>query len=100
MTHDTTVEDDDDDEDWSQWEDDDWEDTAYLKTVAERLPGWFIMKMESFNRQTFQKVEVWLRDNVKYGGYETLGWASGCSYSVGVAFEHGKDAMLFKLRWR
>lgn len=95
MTHDN-----DDDDDWDVWEDDDWEDNEFLAKVSERLPGWHLMKMQNFNRSTFMQVEKWLKSNVKFGAYETLGWSAGCSYSVGVAFENGKDAMLCKLRWR
>lgn len=80
---------------------DEWEDTGFLKSVAEKYPGWFLVKLPGFTARTFVEVKEWLvDDNVRYGKYEPIGWSSNCAYSVGVVFENAKDAVMFKLRWR
>ncbi len=83
------------------FEDDDWEDADFEKDVNEKHPGWYLVKLPGFTTLTFEKVRNWLEDdNIHFGRYETVGWRSGCAYSVGVVFESGRDAMLFKLKWR
>ena len=82
------------------WDDDDWEDADFEKTINAKYPNWYLVKLPAFNALTIKTIEPWLDDNVKYGKFEKVGWSSGCSYSVGVVFESGKDAMMFKLRWR
>ena len=83
------------------YEDDEWEDADFQEGVNRQHPGWYLVKLPGFTSQKFDAVKEWLEDgNISYGQYETVGWSSGCAYSVGVIFESGRDAMLFKLRWR
>lgn len=82
------------------FDEDEWEDGDFQQSINVKFPGWYLVKMTGFTTATFKDVEPWLKDNVKFGRFEKVGWDSGCSYSVGVVFEHGKDAMMFKLRWR
>lgn len=92
---------DNDEDDYNEmYLEDDWEDAEFEKSVNDQYPGWKLVKMPSFTHSTFIKVEPWLAENVKYGEWKKVGWSSGCSYSVGVIFESGRDAMMFKLRWR
>lgn len=79
---------------------DDWEDADFQPTIASKYPGWYLVKLPNFTQRTFDQVDPWLVDNVKFGQYSKVGWDSGCSYSVGVVFELSRDAMMFKLRWR
>lgn len=89
----------DDDEDWSLWEDDDWEDSAFPAKIAEQFPGWHQMKITRFTSGTLNDIKAWCAENVVNGKWQQVGWNSGCSYSVGVVIESARDAMLFKLRW-
>lgn len=82
------------------FDEDDWEDSDFQPSIADKYPGWYLVKMPSFTRLTFDQVDPWLVDSVKFGSYNKVGWDSGCSYSVGVVFESPRDAMMFKLRWR
>lgn len=82
------------------YEDDIWEDSDFQQSINVKYPGWYLVKMTGFTAATYDEVEPWLDEHVKFGQYRKVGWDSGCSYSVGVVFEHGRDAMMFKLRWR
>lgn len=82
------------------FDEDDWEDGDFQPSINAKYPGWYLVKLPSFTRHTFSKVDPWLVDSVKFGQYSKVGWDSGCSYSVGVVFESPRDAMMFKLRWR
>ena len=85
---------------YGSWEDNSWEDPAFRKSVGEEYPGWHLVKIVGFTIKKLSDIDQWLIENVKHGQYKRLGWSSNCSYSVGVVFESGKDAMFFKLRWR
>ena len=87
-------------ESYDHWENDSWEDPEFIAGVSEKYPGWYVVKLVGFTTKSFTDIDKWLASNVKFGGYERVGWSSGCSYSVGVVFESGKDSMMFKLRWR
>ena len=82
------------------WDEDDWEDADFQESINAKYPGWYLVKLPSFTRHTFDQIDPWLVDGVKFGQYSKVGWDSGCSYSVGVIFESPRDAMMFKLRWR
>lgn len=82
------------------FEEDEWEDGDFQQSIHTKFPGWYLIKMTGFTAVTYAEVAPWLVDNVKFGKYERVGWSDGCSTSVGVVFEHGRDAMMFKLRWR
>jgi hypothetical protein len=84
------------------YEEDEWEDSDFQESISKQYPGWYLVKLPGFTAQMFHNVKTWLAEdgNVNYGRFETVGWSSGCAYSVGVIFQSGRDAMLFKLRWR
>lgn len=82
------------------FDEDDWEDRDFQPSINDKYPGWYLVKLPSFTRATFNTIDPWLVDSVKFGAYSKVGWDSGCSYSVGVVFESPRDAMMFKLRWR
>lgn len=82
------------------WDEDDWEDGDFQPSIAAKYPGWYLVKLPGFTQRTFDQVDPWLVESVKFGAYSKVGWDSGCSYSVGVVFESPRDAMMFKLRWR
>lgn len=83
------------------FEDDEWEDNEFESRMRKEYPGWYLVKLPGFTARKFEAVKEWLNDdNIQFGQYSTVGWSSNCSYSVGVVFESGKDAMIFKIRWR
>lgn len=77
----------------------DWEDSEFPERIKNQYPGWYCMKLQTFNGATMEEVTDWLTENTKYGNYKKVGWYSNCAYSVGVMFESPRDAMMFKLRW-
>lgn len=87
-----------DDEDYEEFEDD-WEDTQAIAAERAKLPGWFFMKIEGYVPQTFPKIEKWCLENCTHD-FKKIGWHSGCSYTVAIAFEHWQDAMLYKLTFQ
>lgn len=86
------------DEDYLDFEDD-WEDTKAIAAERSKLPGWFFMKIEGYVPTTFPKIEKWCKENCAHR-WRKVGWSSGCSYTVAVAFEHWQDAMLYKLTFQ
>lgn len=98
-TNDDDLDEEDEDGDFL-WEEDDWGDEAWEAMVRRRHPGWFFVKLTNMSWNKFKEIEAWCSTNVKYGGFANVDWTSGCSTKYGVAFESGKDAMMFKLRWR
>lgn len=82
------------------FEDDDFEDSDFAPSINSKFPGWFLVRMFGFTWQSMGEIKQWCTDNTCFGGWEAVGWSSGCSTSVGVVFESPKDAMMFKLRWR
>ena len=82
------------------YEEDDFEDSDFSPSINVKFPGWYLVRMFGFTWQTMGEVKEWCTTNTRFGGWEAVGWASGCSSSVGVVFENPKDAMMFKLRWR
>jgi hypothetical protein len=82
------------------FEEDDIEDPDFEVNLREKYQGWYFVKLVGFTTRSFEEIGPWLTENVRFGKYDQVGWESGCSYSVGVVFEHPKDAMMFKLRWR
>lgn len=84
----------------SMFEEDEFPDLDFSATVNAKYPGWYLVRMTGFIASTFTEMLPWLEENVKFGQFKKVGWSDGCSSSVGVVFENGKDAMMFKLRWR
>lgn len=82
------------------FEEDEWENGDFQHSIHAKFPNWYLVKMTRFTAAIYAEVAPWLEENVKFGKYERVGWSDGCSTSVGVVFEHGRDAMMFKLRWR
>lgn len=83
------------------FDEDDWEDSDFEEAINKQYPNWYLVKLPGFTERTFSQVREWLEDgNVHFGAYKKVGWSTICSYSVGVVFESGRDAMMFKLRWR
>lgn len=99
-TNDDDLDEEDEDDFDEMWEDDDWGDEAWEAMVRRRHPGWYFVKLTNMSWSRFKEIEAWCKSNVKYGGHANVDWTSGCSTKYGVAFESGKDAMMFKLRWR
>lgn len=84
----------------SMFEEDEFPDHDFVDSVNSRYPGWYLVRITGFIASTFNEMLPWLEENTKFGQFKRVGWSSGCSSSVGVIFENGKDAMIFKLRWR
>lgn len=97
---DTSDIDDDEDDIEEMWEDDHWSDADWEASVAKKYPGWYLVKLPDFNWRTLDTLQEWLRENVRHGQFANVDWRSECSTKVGIAFESGRDAMIFKLRWR
>lgn len=86
------------DDDYQYFEDD-WEDIKAIAEERAKLPGWFFMKIEGYVPTTFPKIQKWCRENCTRK-WAKVGWSSGCSYTVAIAFEHWQDAMLYKLTFQ
>lgn len=82
------------------FEEDDFEDADFAPSINSKFPGWYLVRMYGFTWNTMSDIKDWCASNTKFGEWEAVGWSNGCSTSVGVVFESGKDAMMFKLRWR
>lgn len=88
----------DDEEDDLDFEDD-WEDTQAILKEREKYPGWLFMKITGFSGATFHSIEKWCRENCR-DQWAKVGWSSGCSYTVAVAFRDYRDALMYKLTWQ
>jgi hypothetical protein len=91
-------EDDDDDDDYI-FEEDLWEDLAFPARIADEYPNWHQLRIRNFTSNKLNEIKEWCAENIKRGKWNTVGWTSGCSSSVGVVIENGRDAMLYRLRW-
>lgn len=89
----------DDEDDINIFDDPDWEDLAFPANIAEQYPGWHQLKITNFSGGTLNQINEWCKQNISHGRWKQVGWNSGCSYSVGIVVEHGRDAMMFRLRW-
>jgi hypothetical protein len=79
-----------------------WEDQKGMEALKLSLkldPKWFLVKVVNFNSGSLAEQIEWLKDNCG-GHYKRVGWSSGCSTKVGIAFERPNDAFFYKLRWR
>lgn len=79
-----------------------WEDQAgmrELKSYLEIPESWYLMKVVRFDYRKLQDIESWLRDNCM-SAFKRVGWSSGCSTKVGIAFENQHDAIMYTLRWK
>jgi hypothetical protein len=97
---DSDIEEDDEDDFDEMWEDDHFSDADWEASVEKKYPGWYLVKLPDFSWTKLQTLSDWLDNNTKHGRYANVDWRSSCSTKVGVAFESGRDAMMFKLRWR
>lgn len=88
-----------DDEDDYLLDDDFWEDADFPQRIKDQFPNYQLLKITNFNGATLSEIKAWCVSNITRGHWETVGWNSGCAYSVGVVIESARDAMLFKLRW-
>lgn len=91
----------DDLEDFMEDDEDLFEDQEGLKLLKERLripEPWFLVKVFNFHGRTLVQMDEWLRCHAR-GEYKRMGWSTGCSTKVGVAFEDPTDAVYFKLSW-
>lgn len=79
-----------------------WEDQKQLESIK-RMKGipdhWFLTKCRNFDGRKLQDMQTWLQSNCQ-ADYKRIGWATGCSTTVGIAFESANDAFFYKLRWR
>lgn len=87
-----------------------WEDEhgiAELRASLKIPDDWYLVKVVNFYdahesggaRVSLQVIERWLADNCTHP-YRRVGWSSGCSTKVGVAFESQNEAFFFHMRWR
>jgi hypothetical protein len=81
-----------------------WEDQAgmlELKASLKIPDDWYLVKVVNFYLpgRSLREMEEWLAQNC-LADFKRVGWTSGCSTKVGVAFENGNDAFFFKMRWR
>jgi hypothetical protein len=79
-----------------------WEDQAQMASLKATLkidPSWYLMKVIRFDVKKLQEIEVWLADTCM-GQHKRVGWSSGCSTTVGIAFEYQHDAIMYTLRWK
>lgn len=81
------------------FEEDDWEDEFEYENIKRQYTGWTIIKLENFTVASLNKCLDWCQSNVS-GIFKKIGWNSGCSYTVGIAFQDFSDAAIFKLRWK
>lgn len=76
-----------------------WQDSvAYQKIKGELPASWHVVKVVDFDGETLRTLDAWLKLNCKKS-YKRIGFRSGCSYTVGVAFASAMEATIFKLRW-
>lgn len=89
---------------------DHWEDPKGIQALKESLKipdSWFLVKVVNFYdadpsgdaRRSLQVIEAWLAEHCLHP-YRRVGWSSGCSTKVGVAFENQNEAFFFHMRWR
>lgn len=81
---------------------DTWEDQAGMEEIKKylRIPkDWYLLKVVNFDHTKLLAMEQWLKDNCQHE-YRRVGWSSGCSTKVGVAFSNMNDAFFYKMRWR
>ena len=79
-----------------------WEDQTGMELLKKQLkldPGWYLMKLVSFDHKKLIEMEQWLGENCMKQ-FRRVGWSSNCTTKVGVAFESELDAVFFRLRWR
>jgi hypothetical protein len=79
-----------------------WEDQAgmvALKATLKLDPSWYLMKLVRFDHKKLLEIEQWLADNCM-AQFKRVGWASGCSTKVAIAFESQHDAIMYSLRWK
>lgn len=62
------------------------------------MPGWKIVKINRFDPGIVNEILAWCADSLD-DDWKKVGWSTGCSSTVGVAFENVIDAIHFKLRW-
>ncbi len=91
--------DEDDDDDAYIFDEDYWEDADFPAHIAQEYPSWHQLKIKNFTTKKLNEIREWCTENVHRGGWKDIGWRSGCSYSVGIVIENGRDAMLYRLRW-
>lgn len=82
---------------------DTFEDPVGMEKLKRELkldPSWHLVKCRNFGGpgRTLTDMEEWLKEFTNRP-YRRVGWTSGCSTKVGVAFEDGVDAVYFKMVW-
>jgi hypothetical protein len=79
-----------------------WEDGPGMAEILRRQdlpPEWIIVKVVNFTEATLQKQIAWLTENCD-DVFKRIGWRSGCSTKIAIAFANGDDAALYRMRWR
>ena len=71
-----------------------------LKASLKIDPSWHLVKCRNFGgpERALSDMEAWLKEYTN-GEYRRVGWTSGCSTKVAVAFADGVDAVYFKMVW-
>lgn len=77
-----------------------WEDVAAAQRIMAALPGWKLIRIirAASYGQTLIEMEEFCRENCR-DEWKRVGWSSGCSSTVGMAFKDTVDAVLFRLRF-
>lgn len=91
--------DDEDDLDEDFLDDDDFEDPVGMQAAllkANVPSNWHVVRIDFW--KTGQQLEEWLKQNCS-SAFTKIGWRSGCSTKVAVAFDSTMDAVLCKLRF-
>lgn len=79
-----------------------WEDQKQLESIKrmKKIPDhWYLTKIRNFDGRKLQDMQTWLETNCQQR-FQRVGWSSGCSTTVGIAFESTNDAFFYRMRWR
>ena len=78
--------------------DDKWEDLLAFRGIRDKYPVHYIMKVVGYSYKKFDEIKEWCEEACE-GDWQEVGWSTGCSSTVAVAFTNPSDAVLYKLRF-
>jgi predicted SAM-dependent methyltransferase len=68
------------------------------KEINDKYPGWYIVKCEVFNIQSYIKYKEWLENPTNITGkYEMIDWLSLTELTQYIIFENEIDMLCFNL---